>query len=461
MEPKRIIPPFKIKMVEPINLISKEERIKRLEEAGFNPFALKAKDVFIDLLTDSGTGAMSHFQWGAMMQGDESYAGSSSFYHLESVVKQITGYQFVAPTHQGRGAEQVLIPQLITKKGMSFISNMHFDTTRAHVELAGAEAIDIVCSDCFDTEKYYPFKGNFDLKQLIEVIKTKGADNIAGIIVTITNNSAGGQPVSMENIRAVKRIADQYHIRVFIDAARYAENCYFIKLREAGYENKSIIEIARETFSYADGLMMSSKKDGLVNMGGLIAIKEDKELFKRCKVSLVPREGFPTYGGLSGRDMEALAVGLMETLDERYLEYRIEEIKYLGDRLRDAGIPIQYPTGGHAVYVDCGKICPHIPYDQFPAQAVCNALYIEGGIRAVEIGSMLLGRDPITNKTRKAQVEFMRLTIPRRTYTTSHLDYVADCLIEVYKKRSTLKGLRFVYEPEVLRHFMAELKPIE
>lgn len=461
MKPNYVIPPFKIKMVEPINLISKEERIKKLEEAGFNPFALKAKDVFIDLLTDSGTGAMSHFQWGAMMQGDESYAGSSSFYNLESVVKQITGYQFVAPTHQGRGAEQVLIPQLITKKGMAFISNMHFDTTRAHVELAGAEAIDIFCSDCFDTEKYHPFKGNFNLEELIKVIEARGADNIAGIIVTITNNSAGGQPVSMENIRGVKRIADKYHIRVLIDAARYAENSYFIKTREPGYENKSIMEIARETFSYADGLMMSSKKDGLVNMGGLLAIKDDKELFKRCKVRLVPMEGFPTYGGLSGRDMEALAVGLMEGLDERYLEHRISEIKYLGDRLRDAGVPIQYPTGGHAVFVDCGKMCPHIPYDQFPAQAVCNALYIEGGIRAVEIGSMLLGRDPITKKTRKAEVELMRLTIPRRTYMTAHLDYVADCLIEVYKRRDTLKGVEFLYEPEVLRHFMAELKPVD
>lgn len=461
MDRKYVAPPFKIKMVEPIKLISKEERIQKLAEAGYNPFALRSEDVFIDLLTDSGTGAMSHFQWAAMMQGDESYAGSSSFYRLEKVVREITGYQYVIPAHQGRGAEQVVIPQLVKRPGMFFISNIHFDTTRAHVELAGARALDVVDEDCFDTSKYCPFKGNFDLQQLEQMILNKKPENIAGIIITITNNSAGGQPVSMANMRAVKEIANKYHIPTIIDGARYAENSYFIKIREEGYRNKTIKEIAKETFSYGDMFLMSSKKDGLVNIGGLIAIKNDEELFNKCRTYIVPMEGFPTYGGLAGRDMDALAVGLEEALQEDYLEHRIDEVRYLGDRLRDAGVPIQYPTGGHAVFVDCGKMCPHIPYHEFPAQAVCNELYIEGGVRAVEIGSLLLGRDPDTKQNLKAHFELLRLTIPRRTYTYTHLDYVADCMIEVFKRAHTLKGLTFVYESPVLRHFTAKLKPIK
>lgn len=458
---KYALPPYKIKMVEPINLISKEERIKSLKEAGYNPFRLKSEDVFIDLLTDSGTGAMSHFQWSALMIGDESYAGSRSFYRLEKVVKEITGYEYVIPAHQGRGAEQVVIPELVVKDNMYFISNIHFDTTRAHVEMAGARAIDCVIKECYDLEKYHPFKGNFDVEKLKEIIKDKKPGNIAGIIMTITNNSAGGEPVSMKNMREVSAIGRKYDIPVLIDGARYAENSYFIKQREEGYQNKSIREIVRETFALADVAMMSSKKDGLVNIGGLIVIKDDFELFQKCQTNIVPKEGFPTYGGLAGRDMDALAVGLGEALEEDYLRYRIDEVKYLGDLLREGGVPIQYPTGGHAVFVDCGKIVPHIPFDQFPAQAVCNALYIEGGIRPVEIGSLLLGRDPDTKENIKADKEFMRLTIPRRTYTLEHLKYVADCLINVYNNRDQIKGLKFTYESPILRHFTAKFEPVE
>ncbi len=458
---KYALPPFRIKMVEPIELISKKDRIERLKEAGYNPFKLKSEDVFIDLLTDSGTGAMSHFQWAALMQGDESYAGSKSFYRLEKVVKEITGYKYIMPAHQGRGAEQVVIPEMITHPKQYFISNIHFDTTRAHIEIAGARAIDCVIPECFETEKYHPFKGNFDIDKLNEIIVEKGPKNIAGIILTITNNSAGGQPVSLENMRSVCSIARKNSIPIIIDGARYAENSYFIKLREKGYEHKSVKEIASETCALADVFLMSAKKDGLVNIGGLIAIKDNFELFQRCQTNIVPKEGFPTYGGLAGRDMDALAVGLLEALEESYLAYRLDEVKYLGDLLMEAGVPIQNPTGGHAVFVDCGKMVPHIPYDEFPAQAVCNALYLEGGIRPVEIGSLLLGRDPDTHKNIKAEKEFMRLTIPRRTYTLEHLKYVADCLINVFKNRDNIKGLKFTYESPILRHFTARFEPIE
>lgn len=453
------MPPYKIKMVEPIRLIEKEARIQRLQEAGYNPFKLKSEDVFIDLLTDSGTGAMSHFQWAALMQGDESYAGSSSYYRLEKVVKAITGYQYVMPAHQGRGAEQVVIPALLKHPGMIFISNNHFDTTRAHVEIAGATAIDVPIKESSDTEIYHPFKGNFDLDKLVSIIKSHKKENIAGIIITITNNSVGGQPVSMENIRAVSKIAKDNGIKIIIDGARYAENSYFIKLREKEFSNSSVRGIAKETFSYADIFLMSAKKDGLVNIGGLIAIKDDFELFKLCQTRIVPMEGFPTYGGLAGRDMEALAVGLEEALSEEYLAYRLDEVKFLGDKLRAAGVPIQYPTGGHAVFVDCGLMCPHIPFDEFPAQAVTNELYLESGVRAVEIGSLLLGRDPITHLNRKADQEFMRLTIPRRTYTFQHLEYVVDSLIKVYHRRESIKGLKFNYESPILRHFTSTFEP--
>ncbi len=461
MDRKYVAPPYRIKMVEPIKMTTKEERIVYLKTAGYNPFSLRSEDVYIDLLTDSGTGAMSHFQWAALMQGDEAYAGSRSFYKFEKVVKDITGYDYVIPAHQGRGAEQVALPQLVNKKGMYFISNMHFDTTRAHVEMAGARALDCVIDECFDTENYHPFKGNFDLIRLEELILEKGKKNIAGIIFTITNNSAGGQPVSMENLNKVTEIANKNNITIIIDGARYAENAYFVKTREKGYENKSIREIAREVFDLADICLMSSKKDGLSNIGGFIAIKNDTDFYNKCRTYIVPMEGFPTYGGLAGRDMEALSVGLQEALEEDYLQHRLDQVRYLGDKLRDAGVPIQYPTGGHAVFVDCKKFVPHIPYYEFPAQSVTNAVYIEAGVRAVEIGSFLLGRDPDTGKNLESPLELMRLTIPRRTYTYKHLDVVADAVIEVFKNRDSLVGLGFDYEPPVLRHFTAKLRPLK
>lgn len=458
---KRVPEPFKIKMVETIKRIPKEEREKRLVEAGYNPFALRAEDIYIDLLTDSGTGAMSDKQWAAIMLGDESYAGSRSFYKLESVVQNITGYKYVIPTHQGRGAEQVVLPNLIQKKGDYVLNNMHFDTTMGHVILAGGRPINLIDEKAFNTEKYDDFKGDFDLVKLENFIKEKGVENIACLIITVTCNSAGGQPISMANMKAASDIAHQHGLKVFMDAARYAENAYFVKTREEAYKDKSILEISQEMFSYADGLMMSAKKDGIVNMGGLIGIKDDEDFYNACRSSVVPMEGFPTYGGLAGRDMEALAVGLEEGLDYDYLDYRIGQVKYLGDRLLEAGIPIQYPTGGHAVFVDCKKMCPQIPYYEFPAQAVCNAVYIEGGVRPVEIGSFLLGRDPETGEPLESPLELMRLTIPRRVYTNDHMDYVADTVIKVAEYANQLQGFDFDYEPKVLRHFTAKLKPVK
>lgn len=453
--------PYKIKMVEPIRLLPREERQKCIEKAGYNPFLLRSDEVYIDLLTDSGTGAMSDRQWAGLMLGDESYAGSLNFYHLEETVQALSGHQYVLPTHQGRGAEQVIFPLLVERQGQYVLGNMHFDTTKAHIELAKGRAVNFINAEALDTAKEHPFKGNFDLAAMEQFIQDKGPDSIAAIVTTVTCNSVGGQPISMANIRAAYEIAKRYDIPVVMDSARFAENAYFIKQREEGYANRSIPEIVKEQFSYCDVFTMSAKKDGLVNIGGLLAVREDKSLFQRCQAMVVPLEGFPTYGGLAGRDMEALAIGLKEVVDEDYLTQRISQVGLLGKLLQEAGVPVQSPIGGHAVFVDVGRILPDMPKTQYPAHAFAVALYVESGIRAVEIGSLLYGRDPETGEDGLSDLELLRLTIPRRVYTDNHMRYIADSIARVYAKRDQIKGIAFEYEPPILRHFTARFRLVD
>ena len=455
---KTIIEPFKIKSVEPIKFTTREERALLLNNAHYNPFLLKAKDVIIDLLTDSGTGAMSSNQWAGIMKGDESYAGSESFYHFESVIKNITGMPFVIPVHQGRAAEKILFT-IKGGKGKSVISNTLFDTTRANIEFSGAKGIDLLCSESRDNAVAAPFKGNMDITALDDFIKEHGPENVSMVIMTVTNNSGGGQPVSMANIRDVKKICVANKIPFFIDACRFAENCYFVKQRENGYQHRSILEIAKELFSYADGCTMSAKKDAFANIGGFLAVR-DEQLASESRNLLIMTEGFPTYGGLAGRDLEAIAIGLMEILQEDYLKYRVRSIEYIGERLDLEHIPYLKPTGGHAIYLDAKAFLPHISVEHYPGQALCCELYLKGGIRGVEIGSVMFGKYDRDGLLIPAANELVRLALPRRTYTQSHIDYVAETIAEVYKNRDQIKGMEITYEAEYLRHFTAKFKLI-
>ncbi|MGB3210559.1 MAG: tryptophanase [Desulforhopalus sp.] len=455
--PKTIIEPFRIRSVEPISFSSLAARKLALAKAGYNPFLLPACDVLIDLLTDSGTGAMSSRQWAGMIASDESYAGASSFFRFETAVKDITGFRHVIPTHQGRAAEHILFSN-IAKQDDIIPNNTHFDTTRAHVENQGAQAKDLISPEGLDLEIILPFKGNIDLTALRSLIENKGIKQIPAIMLTVTNNSGGGQPVSMANIRGVNEIARTHGIPFYLDACRFAENAWFIKTREREYTDTAIIDIAREMFSYADGCTMSAKKDGMANIGGFLALNDD-ELANRCRSMEILTEGFPTYGGMAGYDMEAIACGLYEALDEDYLHYRIRSIEYLGEKLIQAGIPIVQPTGGHALYINARAMLPHIAPLQYPAWSLQNGLYLLGGIRGVEIGTVMFGLQP--DGTEKPAVhDLVRLAFPRRVYTQSHVDYIAEIVINLFEQRHLLTGYRIIEQTPVLRHFTAKLEPV-
>jgi tryptophanase len=450
---------YKIKMVEPIKRSTREERERWIKEAKYNLFNLRSDQVYIDLLTDSGTGAMSDRQWSQMMLGDESYAGASSYFKMKSAIQKIFGYEYFLPTHQGRAAENVLFSVLV-KEGDVVPGNSHFDTTKGHIEYRKAKAVDCTIDEAFDTELLHPYKGNVDLNKLETVLKSVPSEKIPFIIITVTCNSSGGQPVSMENLKAIRKMADQYGKMVIYDAARFAENAYFIKMREKGYENKTIKEIVAEMFSYADAMTMSSKKDAIVNMGGFIAM-HNEELFHKASVFNIMFEGYITYGGMSGRDMNALAQGLDEGTEFETLETRIKQVEYLGGRLEEFGIPFQKPVGGHAIFVDAKKILPNLPKEQFIAQTLGIELYIEAGIRGVEIGTLLADRDPVSRENRYPALEFLRLAIPRRVYTNNHMDVVAVALKNVFDKRAEItKGYEIIYEAPIMRHFTVELKKI-
>ena len=449
--------PYRIKMVEEIRQSTKEEREQWLKNADYNLFNLKSSQVYIDLLTDSGTGAMSDQQWAALMTGDESYAGSRSFEDLHNTVKNITGYQYLLPTHQGRAAEIVLFSVLV-KEGDVIPGNSHFDTTKGHIEIRKAHAIDCTIDEAFDIENLFPFKGNIDLEKLEDVYKTYPKEKIPFCLITITCNSSGGQPVSLENMKAVKELSDRYGIPIYFDSARFAENAYFIKKREAGQENRTIKEICKEVFSYGVGMTMSSKKDGLVNIGGFIALN-DENIFRAASNMTIIYEGFITYGGMAGRDMAALAVGLNEATEFEYLESRISQVEYLGNKLIKFGIPIQKPIGGHAVFIDSLKFLPNIPREEYPAQTLANEIYKEAGIRTVEIGTLLADRDPQTRENRYPKLELVRLAIPRRTYTNNHMDYIAVAIKNVFDRRDEIeKGYNITWESEILRHFTVKLE---
>jgi len=451
-----IIEPFRIKSVEAIKFTTREQRELRLREAGYNVFLLRAEDVLIDLLTDSGTGAMSSAQWGALMQGDESYAGSRSYFRFRDVVADLTGFTHIIPTHQGRAAERILF-HTILKAGDIVPNNNHFDTTRANIEVEEAEALDLVIPEGRIPSLVHPFKGNVDLEALDKLLTEKG-DRVPLVMVTITNNSGGGQPVSLENLRGVRALCDKFHKPLFLDACRFAENAWFIKTREEGQSHRSPKEIAKEMFSLADGCTMSAKKDGLANIGGFLAMNDDGWA-ENARNLLILTEGFPTYGGLAGYDLEAIARGLEEVVEEPYLHYRIRSTAYLGEKLLAAGVPIIQPPGGHAIYIDARALLPHIPSLQYPGIACVNALYLEGGIRGVEIGTVMFGRHPDGTET-PAAMDLVRLAIPRRVYTQSHIDLVAETVAAVGQKRDALRGYRMTHSPTVLRHFTARFEPI-
>ncbi|MBS1776869.1 MAG: tryptophanase [Bacteroidetes bacterium] len=453
---KTIIEPFRIKSVEPIHMSTVEQRLAYIQEAHFNPFLLRARQVIIDLLTDSGTSAMSSEQWAGILRGDESYAGAQSWERLEYEIKDLTNYPYILPTHQGRAAERILYGYL-GGKGKVFISNTHFDTTRANIEFSGAEAIDIPCREAADHDSDFPFKGNMDVAKLDELIEKRGAVNIGAIILTVTNNTGGGQPVSMANTREVSRVCKKHGVLFIIDCCRVAENAYFIRHREPEFADTSYRNIAQQMFALADGCVMSAKKDALVNIGGFLALKNE-ELATACTNLLIITEGFTTYGGLSGRDMEAIAIGLREVFEDDYLNYRIKSTAYLGERIRAKGVPVLYPIGGHAVYVDAGLLYPHIPAHEFPGQALVCELYTRGGIRAVEIGTVMFGKYDEAGHTVAAPMELVRLAIPRRVYTQSHIDYVIEVFDEIMKHRNETRGLRIVKEPKFLRHFTAHFE---
>ena len=445
--------PYRIKSVETVSMIPREERIKRMKEAGYNTFLLNSKDVYVDLLTDSGTNAMSDKQWAGMMMGDEAYAGSENFFHLERTVQELFGFKHIVPTHQGRGAEN-LLSSLAIKPGQYVAGNMYFTTTRYHQEKNGATFIDIVRDEAHDAGLDVKFKGNIDIKKLEKLIAEKGAENIAYICLAVTVNLAGGQPVSMANMREVRQLCDKHGIKVFYDATRCVENAYFIKEQEEGFEDVSIKDIVHEMFSYADGCTMSGKKDCLVNIGGFLCMNDD-DMFSAARELVVVYEGMPSYGGLAGRDMEAMAIGLREAMQFEYIEHRVKQVRYLGEKLNAAGVPIVEPVGGHAVFLDARRFCPHLTQDEFPAQSLAASIYMETGVRSMERGIISAGRNKETGDHHRPKLETVRLTIPRRVYTYAHMDLVADGIIKLFKHKEDIKGLKFVYEPKQLRFFTA------